>query len=382
MNNIEELKIQELQNEISRLNKIVQSLMNRAERSNCLQGSNFNLFQTAVTLEEQVRLRTTELKDARQETEKMTRTLREKEYQTRLLVENSPVSIHEIDLNGKVTFMNQAGLHMQGLKTQSEVIGRLYLDFVSDNDRQAVSELLADAYTGKTIHFEFAGKSHKKRIYASSLIPILTKDGLLEKLMGITEDITERKTNEEQLRLFAFYDPLTQLPNRRLLNDRLDQALFLSKRNGYYGAVLFLDLDNFKIINDTEGHNIGDLLLIETAQRIKFCLRDVDTVARFGGDEFVVIINDLGSDNKIATEKASLVAEKIRFSLEKPYSLLCKQPDNTESKITQYSTSSIGIVLFPDSNINKENILRLADIAMYNSKIRGKNQTSFHNPLE
>jgi len=368
-----ETNVTTLQEEVTRLNKVVQSLMDRAERTTCLQGSNFNLFQTAITLEDQVLRRTAELEDAKQKTEKITRTLREKEYQTRLFIENSPVSIHEIDLDGKVTFMSKAGIRMRGLNNESEVKGTLYLNVVSDNDRKRIGELLARAYAGETSHFEFEGSGPQKKMYASSFIPILKKNGRLEKLMGITEDITERKNAEDKIIRFAFYDHLTQLPNRRLLNDRLEQAMSVSKRSGYYGAVLFLDLDNFKILNDTQGHDVGDLLLIEAAQRINGCVREIDTVARFGGDEFVVIISNLDSDKKIASEKAYIVAEKIRFSLAEPYLLILKQADI----VKHYSTSSIGVVLFINHDSSKEDVLKWADIAMYDAKAGGRNQIHF-----
>ena len=371
------LNVESLQNEVKRLNKIIQSLMNRAERTTSLQGSNFDLFQTAIVLEDQVRIRTAELESSKQNTEKITRTLREKEYQIRLLVENAPVSIHEIDHEGNVTFMSQAGIRMRGLHNYREVKGTLYLNIVSVKDRQRISDLLARAYAGETNHFEFEGSGPQKKIYASCFIPILNKNGRLEKVMGITEDITERKTSEEKMLHFAFYDHLTQLPNRRLLNDRLEQAMSLSKRTGFYGALLFLDLDNFKILNDTQGHDVGDLLLIEAARRIRSCLRETDTVARFGGDEFVVIINNLNVDKKAASEKALMIAEKIRSALAEPYLLICEQSDIVKHD----STASIGVVLFLSHAASKEDLLKWADIAMYGAKSTGRNQIHFYNPL-
>jgi len=372
-----EVNVETLQAEITRLNKIIQSLMNRAEHNTSILGSNFNLFQTAITLEDKVRRRTEELENAREKMEKLTRTLREKEYQTRLLVENSPVSIHEIDLDGKVTFMNRAGLRMRGLNTEDEVKGTMYIDAVSVKDKQRVSQLLNLAYTGETSHFEFEGSGPNKKMYASSFIPILKKNGQLEKLMGITEDVTERKNAEEQLRNFAFYDPLTHLPNRRLFNDRLEQAMYAGKRSGYYSALLFLDLDNFKALNDTSGHDTGDLLLIEVARRISACLREIDTVARLGGDEFVVLISNLDVDKKAAYDKAYIVAEKIRSVLAEPYLLLCKQADNPESVAEHNSTASIGVVLFINNNAGKEELIKLADAAMYAAKAGGRNQVFF-----
>ena len=372
-----EVNVKTLQTEIMRLNKIIQSLMNRAEHNTSIMGSNFNLFQTAITLEDKVRRRTEELEAARQKMEKLTRTLREKEYQTRLLIENSPVSIHEIDLDGKVTFMNRAGLLMRGFENDKDVIGSLYLDAVSDNDRQRISNLLARAYEGETNHFEFEGSGQHIKIFTSCFIPIMDKNGRIQKLMGITEDVTERKNAEEQLRIFAFYDPLTHLPNRRLFNDRLEQAMSASKRSGYYSALLFLDLDNFKTLNDIHGHDIGDLLLIEVARRINNSVREIDTVARLGGDEFVVIVNSLDVDKKGAYDKAYIVAEKIRLVLAEPYLLLCKKADEQESVVEHYSPASIGVALFINYNASKEEIIKFADTAMYDAKAGGGNQVSF-----
>ena len=129
-------------------------------------------------------------------------------------------------------------------------------------------------------------------------------------------DITERKQAEEQILNLALYDALTGLPNRRLLNDRLAQTMAASKRSTHYSALMFLDLDNFKPLNDTQGHHAGDLLLIEVAQRISHGVRAVDVVARFGGDEFVVILNELDQDRIQATVHAALVAEKLRTLLD------------------------------------------------------------------
>ncbi len=366
-----------LHDEIRRLNKIIQSLMNRAERNTSIQGSDFNLFQTAITLEDQVRRRTRELEDARLETEKITRALRESENHHRLLVENSPVSIHEIDMEGRVTSMNRAGLLMRGVKEESDVQGTFYLDAVCADDRERIEDMLARAYAGETSHFEFKARGLQEKIYKSCFVPIKNKNGILEKLMGITEDITERKNAEEQVRKLAFYDTLTQLPNRRLLLDRLGQAMAASKRSNRYGALMFLDLDKFKSLNDTHGHGMGDLLLIEVAHRITRCLREMDTVARFGGDEFVVMLCDLDAEKNQALEKAGIVAEKIRVTLAEPYLLRRGQEGDVEKIVEHHCTSSIGVVLFVRHDASQEDILKWADMAMYQAKADGRNIIRF-----
>src|SRR3989338_1098337 len=149
----------------------------------------------------------------------------------------------------------------------------------------------------------------------------MNSDGSVEQLMGITEDITERKKAEEEIHNIEFYDALTKLPNRRLFLDRCGTALTVSVRFNNYGAVLFIDLDRFKLLNDTLGHGYGDLLLIEVAARIKSCVREMDTVARLGGDEFVVLIEGISDDQDEASHKIGLVAEKIRELLATPYNL-------------------------------------------------------------
>lgn len=368
---------QALQAEIVRLNKIIRALMNRAERSASIQGSDFNLFHTAITLENQVRRRTEELQAALLENEKITRALRESENRNRLIIENSPMSIHEIDLEGRIIFMNEAGLRMRGAKEESEVRGSFYLNIACDTDRERVGKLLARAYAGETSHFEFKTAGPHGRVLKSCFVPIKNRNGGVERLMGITEDITEQKEAAEHIRNLAFYDTLTQLPNRRLLNDRLGQAKALSKRSGRYSALVFLDLDNFKPLNDLYGHDMGDLLLIEAAHRLTRCVREMDTVVRFGGDEFVVVLSELDMDRKCAAAQAGIIVEKIRTALAQPYLLTPGHDGNKETAVEHHCTSSIGVVLFVDHEASQDDILRWADMAMYQAKQAGRNIIRF-----
>ena len=182
---------------------------------------------------------------------------------------------------------------------------------------------------------------------------------------------------DEEIHNMAFYDALTQLPNRRLLSDRLEQTKATSKRSGRYGALIFLDLDNFKPLNDTHGHGVGDLLLVEGARRITCCVREVDTVARFGGDEFVVVLSELGVDKAESITQASIVAEKICAALAEPYVFKIQHEGKAETTIEHHCTSSIGVVLF-NHEASMEDILKWADMAMYQAKEAGRNQIRFY----
>ena len=196
-------------------------------------------------------------------------------------------------------------------------------------------------------------------------------DGQVTHYVSVFTDISLRKKSEDQIRNLAFYDPLTQLPNRRLLLDRLHQALALSVRNDRQGALLFIDLDNFKSINDTQGHAIGDLLLIDVANRLQGCVREGDTTARVGGDEYVVLLEDLDTDEQIAANQAETVGEKIRETIAQPYFI---------NDHEYHSTASIGITLFRGKVKTMEEMLKRADVALYQAKAEGRNTLRFFDP--
>lgn len=196
-------------------------------------------------------------------------------------------------------------------------------------------------------------------------------------LFSIIHDITERKQLEVRVRQLAFYDALTNLPNRRLLDDRLEQAMSANKRNGSFSALLFLDLDNFKPLNDSYGHALGDLLLMQVAERLKDCVREMDTVARIGGDEFVVLLSELDKDKNSSSSKAHLVAEKIRNSLSSPYILNVINSTGPDTVVEHHCTASIGGIVFSSREADRDDIFKSADAAMYQAKEAGRNTVRF-----
>ena len=204
-----------------------------------------------------------------------------------------------------------------------------------------------------------------------TITAVVGTDGKISNYIAAFFDITERKQAEEKIHNLAFYDPLTQLPNRRLLFDRLNQAVATSARNKTSAALLFIDLDNFKILNDTRGHDIGDSLLIEVASRMKTCIREIDTLARLGGDEFVVLLEGLSEDQTQAPIQAQIVAESILKITSQPFML---------KDVEHYSTSSIGISLFANYRQNLDDLLKQADTAMYAAKKAGRNTSRFFDP--
>jgi diguanylate cyclase (GGDEF)-like protein/PAS domain S-box-containing protein len=212
------------------------------------------------------------------------------------------------------------------------------------------------------------GDSYSKWL---TITAVKSDEGVVTHYVYTETDITARKMAEEEIMRLAFFDPLTQLPNRRLLNDRLIQAMAASNRSGFHGALLFLDLDNFKVLNDTLGHDKGDLLLQQVAQRLVTCVREGDTVARLGGDEFVVMLEGLSGQSEEAATQAETVGEKILAMLNLPYQLA-----DHENR----STPSIGITLLHGHQTSVEELLKQADLAMYQSKTAGRNTLRFFDP--
>ena len=220
---------------------------------------------------------------------------------------------------------------------------------------------------------EIWNKRKNGEIYPEHLTitTVKDKDDTITHYVGTFTDITASKAAADEIKLLAFYDPLTGLPNRRMLTDRLKQALALWARSNRQGALLFIDLDNFKALNDTLGHDIGDLLLQQVSQRLTACVREGDTVARMGGDEFVVMLEDLSEQTAEAAAQTEVAAHKIIDRLNQPYLLAAHKYRNTPS---------IGITLFASSNTGIDELFKQADIAMYQAKKAGRNTLRFFDP--
>ncbi len=287
------------------------------------------------------------------------------------------------DLQGGIVWANHAFSELTGYGA-AEAIGQHCGELVKSghHDQRSYDEMLQTLLCGKTWHGEMVCRRKDGTLYndETTITPVRDQNGEITHFIALKRDITARKISEEYLKNLAFYDSLTQLPNRRLLVDRLGQAMAISKRSGQYGALMFLDLDNFKPLNDKHGHDVGDLLLMRAAQRIVNCVREEDTVARFGGDEFVVMLKELDADKAVSTTLVNTVAEKVRAALAEPYQLELLQEEDGRSVIEYRCSSSIGIVLFVGHESDKEDILKCADIAMYQAKAAGCNTVRFYYP--
>jgi diguanylate cyclase (GGDEF)-like protein/PAS domain S-box-containing protein len=220
---------------------------------------------------------------------------------------------------------------------------------------------------------EIWNRCKNSEVYPEWLMVNAVKNGagLTTHYVGTFTDVTSRKKAEEEIMNLAFFDPLTGLPNRRLLLDRLKQAIASSTRSTRHGALLFLDLDNFKTLNDTRGHDIGDLLLQQVASRLVTCVREGDTVARIGGDEFVVMLEDLSENMLEAANQTEIVGEKILVTLNQVYHL---------ANCAHHNTPSIGVTLFVEHQGSIDDLMKRADLAMYQAKAAGRNTLRFFDP--
>ncbi len=309
------------------------------------------------------------------ERERARKALAESEAKHRALIENSHDIIYTLDANGVFTFVSPSWTHLLGHQV-SEVVGSQFEKLVHPEDiltcKSAFHALFVTGHRQTDIEYRVRRHDGSWRWHNSNALPLMDAGGQIVGFQGNAKDISERIEIEEKMRQLALYDALTKLPNRRLLTERLNQVLALCKRNRTFGALMFLDLDNFKSLNDTHGHSMGDLLLIEVARRLTECVRETDTVSRFGGDEFVLMLGELDIESSVAWSKAAGVAEKIRISLSQPYCLT--SAEDQPKVVEHHCTASIGVVVFGADGASQEDILKWADEAMYMAKDAGRNR--------
>jgi diguanylate cyclase (GGDEF)-like protein/PAS domain S-box-containing protein len=306
------------------------------------------------------------------------RALGEVERRQRELLHNlhTAIVVHAPDT--RIVYSNPRAAELLGL-TQQQMQGKAALDpawcFLDEQGEplpQAQYPVNHVCHTGQPLEAAVLGvrRGHTEHVVwlLVHAFPEFGSDGVLKQVVVNFDDISPRKQAEEKAHRMAFFDALTGLPNRRLLLDRLQAAMAASARSGHYGAVLFIDLDKFKTINDVLGHGMGDEMLIQVALRMRACVRDTDTLARLGGDEFVVLLPELDGETEGASNKTALVAEKIRLALTAPFELDGKP---------HHSSPSIGVSLFLGTEDTAESLLRQADMAMYKAKDAGRNTMRF-----
>ena len=300
--------------------------------------------------------------------------LAQSEADFRLLADNAPYGLVVLNPNNRIDYINPAITHMLGYvhgdipdvatwwpkaypdPTYREKVMEAWRELLTNN----VCEPLERIYTvcgsdgrNRDIRFNVV-KMHDRRIIVTF------------------EDITERRIAEREIENLAFFDSLTGLPNRRLLIDRLQHSMAASSRSGHYRALLFIDLDHFKQLNDTQGHDIGDRLLVQTARRIETCVREGDTVARLGGDEFIILLEQLSREVGEAADQAGIVGEKIIAHMNQPCDL---------GSVFHQCSCSIGITLFVGQEQSTDEVLKRADMAMYQAKSSGRNTLCFFDPV-
>ncbi len=301
--------------------------------------------------------------------------LRDTSEQLELAIISAELGMWDQSLLGTEPFhFDPRACAMLGLTEADHALGSIWTSLIHPDDRSAAQLARNQYLEGASPAYEVEYRMRHSDgswiwLQCCGKVVQTSPSGENLRMVGTLLDISRRKLAEDAIRHMAFHDALTDLPNRRLLMDRLSQALTATRRHHQFGALLFLDLDQFKQVNDTLGHEIGDSLLQQVAARIVCSVRAVDTVARIGGDEFVVLIENLSSSAQDAQAQAQGVGHKVLVSLNEPYLLAGKQ---------HYSTPSIGATLFDEGTATPSDVLKQADLAMYEAKAQGRNTLCFY----
>jgi len=291
------------------------------------------------------------------------------DHRYRQVVENMTDGFFAADFNGILLEVNDVYVRLSGY-SRNELIGMHISELDANHTVKDVRARLEQIRLAGNQRFETRLRRKDGSTWPCDLSAAYTRaDG--GKIYAFARDITEMKRAEEEIRRLAFFDSLTALPNRQLLLDRLNQALISCRRSRQYGALLFIDLDNFKQLNDTLGHDMGDRLLVAVARRLQSCVRVKDTVARLGGDEFIIMLEGLDPVRERAASDVRSMAETILSTLNQPYHL---------DRVEYENTPSIGIALFCENDTTVEELLKHADLAMYQAKSVGRNTLCFFDP--
>lgn len=292
--------------------------------------------------------------------------LHEREQLLRKIIETEPECVKLLDADGIILEINPAGLGMLQSEDPGEIVGKSALEFVAPEYKTRLLSSIGRVLSGEPaiLEMDIIGLQGRRRRVETHAAPLYGPDGRVSSLLMVTRDISERANAESQVHYLAHYDLLTGLPNRALYRDRLLQAMAQAKRTDTLLAVMFLDIDHFKDINDTLGHAVGDQLLKEISQRIRGCVRETDTVARFGGDEFGLIQTNLNTVEATA-DLASRLVEVISDAF---------HIDGHEI----YTAASIGVTIYPFDDHNAEDLLKNADMAMYKAKREGRSRYQFY----
>ena len=302
--------------------------------------------------------------------------LQKSEKRLRLVLRGSTDASWDCDLVSGEVYYSERWWHMLGYRPGELAADQeLWLKLVHPDDRPSVNAfmetLVGDRRDSYSIEFRLRHRD-------GHVVPVLSRGFVLRdangkalRISGTNTDLTERKLAEQQIYELAYFDQLTGLPNRRLLIEELDKSLARCAHSGRFGALLFLDLDNFKLLNDTMGHEFGDTFLREVAQRLRLAVRHGDQLARVGGDDFVLVLEDLGCSLNEAVTETNHVLDKIMATLGEPYDLQGR---------SFASTPSIGVVLFDGVAADIETLLKQADLAMYKAKADGRNTARFFDP--
>lgn len=301
--------------------------------------------------------------------------LRESAQHTQAILDNMVDGVITVTQSGLIESFNKAACSIFGYPSE-EVIGQPISRLLPDPSLEWPGDYLQHTPAPGFAHLSGPPRDQVGLRKNGTSLPLSVSVYQISRadqpiFVGIVRDITQRRLDEEEIRRLAYYDPLTGLPNRRLLMDRLKRAVTTSSRTGQHGAVMFLDLDNFKQLNDSLGHDLGDVLLQQVASRLTSCAREGDSVARLGGDEFVVLLECLSVYAPEAASQAEAVAARLLEALRRPFIL---------RENTHQNTPSIGIVIFTQEQETIDNLLKKADVAMYQAKSAGRNTARFFDP--